>query len=357
MGIGCPDLPTPQSVLDHFKAAIDNTRFRLYPSSKGLPELRATIAEWFETRFGVLLDPEEEILPVLGSKDAIAHLPFAILNPGDGVLCPNPGYPVYFGATTFAGGSPIDMPLLPQNNYLPALSELSQKESAKVKLMYTNYPHNPTGATCEIACLREIVEFARSRSIILCHDAAYSELAPPSLAPSIMQVKGGKEIGIEVYSFSKTYNMAGWRLGFAVGNKHLIAGLRKTKGFFDSGIFGALQSSGVAALQCPASHYNTIRQIYEERRERLTCGLARLGLFTFNANATFFVWVTSPSHLSSEEFAALLADRASIICVPGTAFGNLGEGYVRFSLTISSELIDEALKRMESRFWLSAGRA
>ena len=300
-----------------------------------------------QERFGVELDPLSEVLTLIGSKEGLAHLPLAFINPGDLALVPSPAYPVYHIATMFAGGESWFMPLLKKNDFLPDLDSIPTEVARRARLMFINYPNNPTGATADRDFYERVVRFARQYEIIVCHDAAYTEMAFGGYRPmSFLEVPGAKEVGIEFHSLSKTYNMTGWRLGFAVGNRELVSGLGQIKSNIDSGAFNAIQWAGIAALEGDQGPVADMQKIYEERRDILVAGLRKAGLDPQVPKATFYVWCPTPSGYSSSDFTSLLLREAGIVTTPGSGFGEPGEGYVRMALTVPRERIMEAVERI-----------
>jgi len=348
LGIGDPDLPTPQFIIEALsKAAIDPANHR-YALDQGMPSLRQAISKWYQRRFAIQLDPDTEILPLIGSKEGIAHFPLAFINPGDYALVPDPCYPPYKGGTIFAGGKVCLMPLLAKNGFLPDLNNIPANKLKKAKVLYLNYPNNPTGATCSLEFYRQAVEFCRQNNLILLSDVAYSEIAYFGYkTPSVFEVEGAKELAIEFHSLSKTYNMTGWRVGWACGNKSLVAGLAKVKSNLDSGIFSAIQVAATAALEAGDSHIQKMCAIYQERRDCLVDGLNSLGWKVSKPQATFYIWVKIPRARKSIEFASEILEKANLVVTPGVGFGKCGEGYIRFSLTVKVERIKEALERLK----------
>lgn len=346
MGIGDPDLPTPAPIIDALNAASRDPKNHRYALDSGLPEFRRAIAHWYQNRFGVVLDPDREILPLIGSKEGIGHFPLAFVNPGDCVLVPEPGYPVYQSSTWFAGGECVYMSLLEENHYLPDFQQIPASILPRVKMMFLNYPNNPTGATASRDFFEKAIRFADHHQIILCHDAAYTEIYYDERPHSLLEFEGGKEIGVEFHSLSKTYNMTGWRIGFAVGNAKFIQGLAKIKSNLDSGIFYAIQWAGVRALQMTDGDRRGLLDTYRERRDVLVEGLKRAGWKIQNPKASFYVWTRIPERSDSKAFALRLLDETGIIATPGIGFGKSGEGYIRFSLTLPVTRIREAITRL-----------
>jgi len=344
LGIGDPDIPTPQPIIERLKKAAENPKHHRYPSYEGMIEFRTAVARWYERRFGVMLDPKTEVLSLIGSKEGIAHIPLAFVSSGDYVLVPSPGYPVYRVSTLFAGGTPYFLPLQKENGFLPKLSEIPKTVAEKTKLLFINYPNNPTSAIAEKTFYEEVVDFARRYQIIVCHDAAYSEVAFDGYRPlSFMEVEGAKEVGIEFHSLSKTFNMTGWRIGFAVGCSEIVSALGKIKENIDSGLFQAIQEAGTEAL----NHFDTplpeIIKIYERRRDMMVKGLREIGLQVEPPKATFYLWIQNPKGYTSAQFTALLLEQAGIVSTPGNGFGDTGEGYIRMALTVDESRLKEAI--------------
>jgi len=348
LGIGDPDLPTPRLIIERLKIAAENPKNHRYPSYEGMIEFRTAAGQWFERRFGVKLDPEAEVLALIGSKEGIAHIPLAFVNPGDYVLVPSPGYPVYRVSTLFAGGHPYFLPLRKENHFLPNLSEIPEEVAKKAKLLFINYPNNPTSAIAERPFFEKVIAFARRYQIIVCHDAAYSEVAFDGYRPlSFFEIEGAKEIGIEFHSLSKTFNMTGWRIGFAVGCHEILSVLGRVKTNIDSGIFQAIQEAGISAF----NHFDTpipeIIQIYERRRDVMVQGLREIGLEVDQPKATFYLWIQVPRGYTSAQFATLLLEREGIVVTPGNGFGEAGEGYIRMALTVDETRLKEAIERLK----------
>ena len=347
LGVGDPDQPTPDNIIEALYRGAQDPASHTYALDFGMDELREAIASWYRERFGVELDQDEEVLPVLGTKEGIAHIPLAFVNSGDIVLTPSPGYPVYNSGTIFAGGTPIPMPLKEENGFLADLEAVEEKDAAAAKLIFLNYPNNPTASVCEVDYFDGVVEFARRHNIIVCHDAAYTELAFDGFKPpSFLEAEGAKEVGIEFHSLSKTYNMTGWRVGFAVGNRDVIAGLSKVKSNIDSGIFRAVQIAAIEALTGPQDFRAGLLERYRRRRDVLVEGLQALGWQVRKPRATFYVWCPAPPDYDSSGFTALLLQEAGLVTTPGVGLGDAGEGYIRMALTRPEEEIKEALDRV-----------
>lgn len=347
LGVGDPDQPTPAHIIEKLYHAAKDPATHRYALDQGMPILRQSIADWYKRRFNVTLDPEKEVLPLIGSKEGIAHFPLAFINEGDYSLIPDPCYPPYKGGTILAGGKPYLMPLLESNDFLPDLPRIPSSIRRKAKLLYINYPNNPTSATAEAGFYEETVNFALENKMIVVSDLAYSEMSYDGYSPgSFLEVEGAKGIGIEFHSLSKTYNMTGWRVGWACGNEALISALAKVKSNIDSGIFSAIQLAGIVALEGPQQYINEMRRLYTERRNVLMEGLSSLGLSARTPKATFYVWIKVPKKYDSIKFSKLLLDKANIIATPGVGFGKYGEGFIRMALTVPKERIEEAIGRL-----------
>ncbi|MDI6865270.1 MULTISPECIES: LL-diaminopimelate aminotransferase [Thermodesulfovibrio] len=345
LSIGDPDIPTPSHIVDAMKKAVEKSEHHRYPSYEGMLSYRKAVADWYKERFNVELDPEKEVISLIGSKEGIGHIPLAFIDPGDIVLVPSPGYPVYPVGTKFAGGIPYFMPLKEDNGFLPDIDSIPEDVCKKAKLMFINYPNNPTSACAGTDFYKKIIEFANKYNIIVCHDAAYSEVYYEEKPISFMQIDGAKDVGIEFHSLSKTYNMTGWRIGFAVGNKDILAGLGKVKTNLDSGVFQAIQEASIVALKTEDTVLKQIRNVYRERRDILYEGLKNAGFALKKPAATFYLWVKVPNG-KSIDFVAKLLKEAEVLCTPGVGFGEHGEGYIRFALTQSKEKIKEAVERI-----------
>jgi LL-diaminopimelate aminotransferase len=346
LSIGDPDIPTPAKVVRAMKKAVENPAHHRYPSYEGMISFREAVAGWYKTRFRAALDPRAEVLSLIGSKEGIGHIPLAFVNPGDTVLVPSPGYPVYPIGTLFAGGQSYMMPLKEENNFLPELDRIPKKVLRQSKLMFLNYPNNPTSAVAPRGFFEQVIKLAYTYNIIVCHDASYTEIYYERKPMSFMQIPGAKDVGIEFHSLSKTYNMTGWRIGFAVGNREILSGLGKVKTNLDSGVFQAIQEAAVAALRMDASGLFGIRETYRERRDILYNGLKKLGMGLMKPQATFYLWVKVPAPFDSMGFVTHMLDRAGVLATPGNGFGASGEGYVRFALTASVDKINEAVSRL-----------
>jgi len=347
LGIGDPDLPTPAPIIDRLRDAAGNAKHHQYPSYEGMLSFRSAVAEWYRRRFAVSLDPASEVLTLIGSKEGIGHIPLAFIDPGDVVLVPSPGYPVYPVSTAFAGGESYIMPLLKQNGFLPDLQAIPKDIANRAKLMFINSPNNPTSVVASKEFFQRVVHFAHEHRIIVCHDAAYSEIYFDGQRPaSFLEVDGAKDVGIEFHSLSKTYNMTGWRLGFAVGHRAILSGLGKVKSNLDSGVFQAIQEAGIAALHLDDHVTDGLRKIYQERRDVLVPGLRKLGLEVEMPGAAFYVWVAAPKGYTSASCTAHLLEKTGVVTTPGNGFGEPGEGYIRMTVTTSKERLAEAVERI-----------
>ena len=346
-GIGDPDIPTPINIIERLCKEAHVPSNHRYPESEGLPELRKTIADWYQKRFGVSLDPEKEVVPLIGSKEGIAHIALCLLNPGDTALIPDPGYPVYSFGTTLAGGRPYFLPISPKNNFLPELDCISQNILEKTKVLWLNYPNNPTGAVADLSFFNKAVEFARKHNICICHDGPYSEVAFDGYTPvSFLQAAGAKDVGIEFHSLSKTYNMTGWRIGMAVGNAEVINALKTMKSNLDSGIPQAIQYAAIEALTGPQGCIKEHNDIYQRRRDLIVDTLNKMGLEAKPPQASLYIWAKVPNGYTSAEFANDLLDKVGVVITPGNGYGRNGEGYVRLSLTIPDASLLKGLSRM-----------
>lgn len=349
LGVGDPDIQTPNFIIDKLYEAAKDPRNHRYALDQGMPELRIAIADWYKRRFYVDLDPEKEILPLIGSKEGIAHIPIAFLNKSDVVLTPDPGYPPYRNATILADGKPCAMPLRQSNGFLPDLDAISTAIAQKAKLMFLNYPNNPTAATADMGFFAKTIEFANKHNIIICHDNAYSEISFDGYKPmSFLELPGAKDVGVEFHSLSKTFNMTGWRIGWVCGNEKIVSALAKVKSNIDSGIFQAIQIAAIAALKEGDAIIEQNNKVYDGRRQTFVGGLKELGYKIEPQKATFYVWLKLPKKVkSSIEFARLLLERANIVATPGVGFGKYGEGFVRFALTVDKEILKEAIERIK----------
>lgn len=349
LGIGDPDIPTPRFIVRALQQAATKAANHRYPESEGLVEFRAAVAAWYRRRFGVTLDAQREIITLIGAKEGIGHLPLALVDPGEIVLIPDPAYPVYQAGTVFAGGTPYRMPLRQERGFLPDLRAIPGDVVARAKLMFLNYPNNPTGAVAPLEFYREVVEFARQHNIIVAQDNTYSEISFGGYRPaSFLEAPGAAEVGVEFHSLSKTFNMTGWRIAFIAGHPEVVEALRKVKANLDSGAFQAVQEAGIAALERGEEVAAKNSRVYLRRRNVLIGALRKVGLTVGVPKASFYVWAQVPDSHTSASFVSLLIERAGIVCTPGNGFGEHGEGFVRFALTAPVERLAEAARRIET---------
>jgi LL-diaminopimelate aminotransferase len=347
LGIGDPDIPTPSAVVEKLLESASKPVNHRYPNSSGMLEFRQAVAQWYKSRFGVTIDPDNEVVSLIGSKEGIGNMAVAFVDPGDIVLVASPCYPVYHIGTAFNGGSNHFLPLRKENNFLPDLDSVPADIARKAKLLWINYPNNPTAAVADADFYRRVVAFATKYNVIVCHDAAYTEMGYDGYRPmSFLEVEGAREIGIEFHSLSKTFNMTGWRIGMAVGNPELVSGLAQAKSNLDSGIFQAIQEAGSEALRLGDAIVEPSRKIYQERRDILVDGLHAVGLECEKPRATFYVWVACPNKLTSAAFTAKLLEEAGVVTTPGNGFGEAGEGYVRFTVCVDKERLREVTERI-----------
>ena len=346
-GIGDPDIPTPPHIIERLcKEAHESSNHR-YPESEGLPELRKAIAEWYGRRFGVSLDPDKEVAPLMGSKEGIAHIAMCLLNHGDTALMTDPGYPVYSVGTELVGGRPYFLPINAKNNFLPNLNSVPENVLRTTKFLWLNYPNNPTGAIADLEFFNRAVEFAKKHNICICHDGPYSEVAFDGYKPvSFLQAQDAKEVGIEFHSLSKTYNMAGWRIGMAVGNAEVINALKSLKSNIDSGIPQAIQYAAIEALNGPQDCVKEHNDTYQRRRDLIVDTLNKMGLEAVSPKASLYIWAKVPTGYTSLDFTNDLLDKVGVVVTPGTGYGRNGEGYIRLSMTIPDALLLKGLSRM-----------
>ena len=351
LGIGDPDLPTPEHILASLKEAAMNPANHRYPESEGLPELREAIARWYQTRHGVTLDPASEVVVLIGSKEGIGHLPLCLIDPGDVSLITDPGYPVYEIATMFAGGESVRLPLREEDGWLPRLDEIDPEVAARARILWLNYPNNPTGAVADLAFFERAIGWAREHDVVIAHDLAYADVTYDGyVAPSILEVDGARDVAIEFNSLSKTFNMTGWRAAMAVGNAEVIDALTRVKSNLDSGLPQAIQQMAITALDDPRDSIASHNAIYQRRRDRAVEVLQELGLRVESPKASLYVWAKLPANEpSSGEYAARLVNETGVVLTPGAAYGEAGEGYVRLSLTIADDRLEEALSRLSRR--------
>ena len=346
LGVGDPDRPTPRPIIESLQKNVENPAFHQYALDQGAPELRRSIAEFCRKRYGLSLDPDSEILPLIGSKEGIAHLPLAVLNPGDVSLVPDPCYPVYRSASRFAGGEVYSMPLRRENGFLPDYEAIPTSTLDQARLMFLNYPNNPTSALADLPFFEKSLDLARKHGFIIAQDAAYNEMSYDKTAPSLLQIPGAKDVAIEFHSLSKTFNMTGWRVGFAIGGAPIIAALGQVKANTDSGIFTAIQFAAKTALD----HYDEltppIRALYKERRDAFVGGMRNLGWDVPLPEATFYVWMPCPKGVSSTDLCGRLLDEANVVTTPGIGFGPAAEGFIRAALTVETPRLLEAVARI-----------
>ncbi len=349
LAIGDPDLPSAPHVISALVTSLEDVANHRYPESDGLPAFRRSVAGWYEKRFGVEFDPDTEVLPTIGSKEGIAHIAWCYLDPGDIALVPDPGYPVYSVGTMLAGGESYYMPLHRETGFLPDLDAIPEDIARKAKLLWINYPNNPTAAVAELDFYERVVEFAKKYDIVVCHDGPYTEVAFDGYKPvSFMQVEGAKDVGIEFHSLSKSYNMTGWRIGMTVGNAEVTNALMRIKSNVDSGVFQAVQLAGIAAIEGPQDIIDHHNAVYQARRDKLIPVLRQLGLEVDPPKASLYVWAKLPDGALSGDFASRLIEEANVVVTPGRGYGEAGEGYIRCSLTVGDDALDRALERLSS---------
>jgi len=350
MGIGDPDVPTPPAICDRLKSAVDDVSTHTYPTNRGTPAFRLAVAEFYRDRFGVFLDPDSEVLPVLGSKEGLSHLSLVMLQPGDVALALDPGYPVYVTGPIIAGAEAVKLRLRPELQFQPDLDSIDSTVLARAKVIFVGYPHNPTGAVIEDDFFERLVAFACEHGLLIVHDHAYADITYDGyVAPSLLQVDGAKEVGVEFYSLSKGYNMTGWRSAALVGNAKVIDAFWKLKTNVDSGMFNAVQYASVEALTGSRETAHRMSAIYQRRRDVLVTALRRIGLDAPSPKGTIYLWVPVPDGHTSASFTKLMLDKADVVVSAGIAYGPAGEGYVRFSLSTPDAEIDEAVRRLEER--------
>ncbi|MDR1662863.1 MAG: LL-diaminopimelate aminotransferase [Endomicrobium sp.] len=352
LGVGDPDMPTPEHIIKSMQNAVAKPFNHQYPFGAGLLSYRKAVVDWYKKRFNVYLN-NDEVCALIGSKEGIGHIHLGFINPGDIVLIPEPGYPVYNTGTIFTDGVPYFMPLLEKNGFLPDLDSIPQDVVKKAKLIFINYPNNPTAAVAPKEFYVKLIEFAKKNNIIVVADAAYSEIYydEKDKPSSFLEFPGAKEVGVEFHSLSKTYNMTGWRIGWVCGNKNVVAGIAKVKDNYDSGVFQAIQEAAITALSSSQECVENARKIYKERRDVLVEGLKKIGWEVSFPKASFYVWTKVPKGYTSSKTVSKLLDDAFIVCTPGNGMGKSGEGYVRFALTVSVSRVKEALERISKINW------
>ena len=347
--IGDPDLPTPPHILDSLVEAARDPKNQGYPDSDGLPEYRKAVADWYERRFGLNFDPDTEVLPLIGSKEGIGHIPLCFVDPGDVALVPDPGYPVYPVAVQLAGGTAYSLRLTAERGFLPDFDAVPADIADKAKLLFINYPSNPTSAVADIAFFERVVAFAKQHDIVVVHDMAYSEIAYDEyVPPSFLEASGARDVGIEVHSLSKSYNMTGWRIGMAVGNADCIDALGRVKSNLDSGIPNAIQRMAITALEGPQDSIREATAIYQRRRDTLVEAVRSAGLEVTPPKASLYLWCRLPDGTGSIDFAARLLDDTGVVVTPGVGYGEHGEGYVRLSLTLPDDRLKEGIERLRA---------
>jgi len=345
--IGDPDIPTPPHIIDRLCRAAQDPANHRYPESEGLPELRRAIAEWYQKRFGVSLDADKEVLPLIGAKEGVAHIALCFIDPGDVALVPDPAYPVYSIGTMLAGGEPYYLPLVEKNNFLPDFNSVPEHIVKKAKLLWINYPNNPTGAVADLDFFNKVVEFARQHDLAVCHDGPYSEVTFDGYQTvSFMQADRAKEVGVEFHSLSKSYNMTGWRIGMVVGNAEMVDALKRLKSNMDSGIPQAIQHAAIEALTGPQDCIQKHNAIYQRRRDLVIEMLNSIGLDAKPPKAGLYVWAKVPQGYTSVNFATDLFEKVGVVVTPGVGYGKNGEGYVRLSLTIPDAALVKGLSRL-----------
>lgn len=352
LGIGDPDTKTPDEVVSKLCNEAWNKENHKYPSSYGLGAFKIAASNFYKKRFGIEIDPDTEVLALWGSKEGIANIPYTFINPGDIVMVPDPSYPVYKIGTMFAGGTTYTMPLTEENRFLIDFNNIDESMAHKAKLMHVNYPGNPTSASCDLSFFKTLAGFAAEYKILVCHDNAYGDIySEPKYKPvSFLNADGAKETGIEFYSLSKSFNMTGWRISFAVGNSSALASLGKYKSNVDSGVFNAVQYAAAAALENYEEYIESNNKIYNRRREKVWDLLKKTGIDFYKSFNTIYIWAKVPSGYTSASFAKLLLDNANVVVTPGSAYGKYGEGYFRISLTINDARLEEALDRIKNAF-------
>lgn len=348
LGIGDPDTPTPDFIISRMIEALKEPKYHRYPEYDGSIEFKIAVASYYKRRFGVILDPETEVVALLGSKEGIAHMFFALVNDCDFTLVPDPQYPVYQLATSLTGGVPFHMPLKEENDYLPDISAVPKEVVKRSKIIFLNYPNNPTGAVAGIEFYRSIVDFAIENDIVVCNDNAYSEFTYDGVvAPSILQAQGAMDIAVEFHTLSKSYNMTGWRIGYAVGNKEAISKLKKMKNNIDSGVFTAIQAAAIEALENGDGFVQNMKDLYTQRRNFAMSELKSSGWEFMIPKGAFYIWAKVPQGFTSQSFATMLLDKTGVVVAPGSGYGSCGEGFFRIALTVGEDRLKEAFERMK----------
>ncbi|HAL48423.1 MAG: aminotransferase class I/II-fold pyridoxal phosphate-dependent enzyme [SAR202 cluster bacterium] len=346
-GIGDPDLPTPDPVVERLRQTAGDGPNHRYPETEGLPEFRSAVAAWYNRRFGISVDPVKEVISLIGAKEGIGHAALCFIEPGDIALVPDPGYPVYSVGTWFAGGECHWMPLREENGWLPDLEAIPADVADRAKVMWLNYPNNPTGAVADIAYFEQVVEFARKHDLAVMHDACYTDVVFDGYShPSFLETPGAMEVGVEFHSLSKTYNMTGWRIGMAVGNADMINAMLIVKSNLDSGVPQAIQEMGIEALETTDEWLDGRNAIYQNRRDKVLRALETIGLHVDPPKASLYVWARVPEGQTSASFTEKILDECAIVVTPGNGYGQYGEGYIRLSLTIGDADLDRGLERL-----------
>jgi LL-diaminopimelate aminotransferase len=348
-GVGDPDMPTPPHILDALIKASNEPENHRYPETDGLPEYRKAVAAWYERRFGLTFDADKEVLPLIGSKEGIGHIPLCFIDTGDVALVPDPGYPVYSVATQLVGGAVHTLPLTADGGFLPDLDAVPEDVAAKAKLLWLNYPNNPTSAIATPEFFEQAVAFAKRHHVLIVHDMAYSEVAYDEyVPPSFLETPGARDVAIEVNSLSKSYNMTGWRIGMAVGNADMIDALMRVKSNLDSGIPNAIQKMAIAALEGPQDCIEEHNRVYQRRRDRLVEAVRAMGLRVDPPKASLYMWCRLPDGVGSIEFAERVLEDTGVVVTPGVGYGEHGEGYVRLSLSVPDERLEEGVRRLQA---------
>ena len=346
-GVGDPDIPSPPHVIEALAQGARDPATHRYPSYTGMPDFRAAIGDWYERRFGVRMDPDSQIQPLVGSKEGIFHLPVAFIDPGDVALVPDPSYPVYETGTILAGGEPLSLPLTAEGSFLPDLDAIPSATLQRARVLWLNYPNNPTSACTDLGFMQRAVDFCRANDLLLAHDAAYTEVTFDGyVAPSVLQADGAMECAVEFHSLSKTYNMTGWRIGWVAGAPEAIEAIKRLKTNIDSGIFDAIQRAGIAALTGPQDWLTQTIERYRYRRDLLCDALKSMSIVVEPPRGSIYLWVPVPEDHTSESFTSYLLDEAAIVVAPGTGYGSAGEGFVRFSLTVPDDRLEEGVERL-----------
>jgi LL-diaminopimelate aminotransferase len=352
LSVGDPDLPVPDFIIESLKEGLKVEKFHKYPPYEGIFEFRKAVADYYKRRYNVDLDPEREVAALIGSKEGIVHLTLSLIDYGDTAIVPDPGYPIYKASVHLAGGKPYTMQLKRENSFLPDIKEINDRIVRTAKLMYINYPNNPTGSVCDIEVLRNLVEFAEENDIVVCNDAAYNEIIFKNEKPlSIINADTGKKVSIEFGTLSKSYNMTGWRIGYAVGNSDIIKRLMIVKSNTDSGQFAAIQYAASSALNYGDEYIDYCKGIYRERRDKALLLLKRAGIDAVTPEGTFYVWFKVPGAVSSSQFASNLIEKKGVLITPGNAFGIFGEGYCRIALTVDNDMLEKAVEKIKQSIW------